>query len=233
MTNDERRRRLGAVAGIVAPVVFVTTVAIEGWLRPGYDWRSMFVSELALGSRGIIQIGNFLVFGLLQFLFASGMAAEFPGGRASRSGPIVLRVIAIGMIASGLFVMDPLSTPIASLSWHCWLHGVGGRMILYGWPVSCFIFLPRFREEPKWMPLAPWTLAAGAVALPLAVVLHVLVIVVHLLDWGYRLGGWGGLIQRVHMTVTMGWQVAVAVRLSQSQPVSGTAGGAVAPTPPH
>jgi hypothetical protein len=87
------RRPLGATAGIIGPVLFVTVFTVEGWLRPGYDWRSMYVSELALGPRGWVQIANFALYGVLQLVFASGMAAEFPNGTASRAGPLVLRLI--------------------------------------------------------------------------------------------------------------------------------------------
>jgi hypothetical protein len=151
------RRPLGATAGIIGPVLFVTVFTVEGWLRPGYDWRSMYVSELALGPRGWVQIANFALYGVLQLVFASGMAAEFPNGTASRAGPLVLRLIGVGLIGAGVFVMDPLSTPIASMSLSGWLHGLGGRLVFYGWPASCFIFVRRFREEPAWRSLAPWT----------------------------------------------------------------------------
>jgi hypothetical protein len=86
------RRQLAAWAGMIGPVLFVAIFTIEGWLRSGYDARSMFVSELALGPRGWIQIVNFLVFGLLFLLFARGVAAEFQEGKASWAGPILLAI---------------------------------------------------------------------------------------------------------------------------------------------
>jgi Protein of unknown function (DUF998) len=55
------RRWLGAIAGRIGPLLFVATFTIAGWLRPGYRAREMFVSELSLGSRGWIQIANFIV----------------------------------------------------------------------------------------------------------------------------------------------------------------------------
>lgn len=64
------RRVLGAVAGSLGAVIFVTVFTLEGWLRPGYDSRSMFVSELSLGPRGFVQILNFLFLGVSQLLFA-------------------------------------------------------------------------------------------------------------------------------------------------------------------
>jgi hypothetical membrane protein len=124
-------RRLGAFAGIVGPVVFVTVFMPEGWLRPGYDSRSMYGSELALGPRGIIQVVNFIVYGTLLLVFARGLAAELPNGDASRWGPRLLRVCGVCLIGGGLFVMDPLPTPLAQLSWHGWLHALFGLVLSY------------------------------------------------------------------------------------------------------
>ena len=44
------RRRVGAWAGIIGPVLFVTIFTLEGWLRPGYKPFEMFVSALSLGT---------------------------------------------------------------------------------------------------------------------------------------------------------------------------------------
>src|SRR5262245_12208036 len=137
------RRRLGALAGIVGPPLFVAVFVVEGWLRPGYDSRSMYLSELALGPRGIIQITNLVVYGILLLVFARGIAAQFPHGNAARWGPRLLRIAGLGWIGAGLFVMDPqaLSEPLAQFSWHCWLHALFGWLLMVGMPGSCFVFL--------------------------------------------------------------------------------------------
>lgn len=211
------RPRLGALAGIIAPVVFVTVFTIEGWRQPGYDSFSMFVSELSLGPRGFIQTVNFLVYGVLQLLFARGIAAEFPDGTASRAGPVVLGIIGVGMLGGGMFVMDPVPTPLANLSWHGWLHGLSGALVFYGWPISCFIFLRRFREDPRWKALATWTLTAGVVSAALLVMLRVVIL---LYKPGNAANAWGGLIQRSFVIPSFGWQFAVAVRLYSLTAVS-------------
>ena len=71
----------------------------------------MFVSALSLGPRGWIQILNFIIFGALLFVFSRGVAAEFPNGKASRGGLVILTTIAICYFLSGSFVMDPANTP--------------------------------------------------------------------------------------------------------------------------
>ena len=127
MTMD--RRLLAAWAGMIGPALFVAIFTVEGWLRPGYDARGMFVSELALGPRGWIQQVNFVVFGVLFLVFAQGVAAEFREGRAARAGPVLLFIIGISFLASGFFAMDPASTPRDQLSWHGRLHNFFGALV--------------------------------------------------------------------------------------------------------
>ncbi len=221
------KRRLGALAGALGAVVFVTVFTIEGWLRPEYDWRSMFVSELSLGPRGFIQILNFFFFGASQLLFARGIAAEFPGGKASRAGPILLAAVGMGMLFGGAFVMDPIGTPMANWSWHGWLHGLPfGPAISYGWPVSCFIFWRRFREDPRWRPLATFTLTAGVLAALLWVAfrLRFQFYLTHP-ELGHQATAGLGLGQRAHHISLLSWQLVMAVWLYSLARVPKTSAG--------
>lgn len=127
-------RKLGIWAGITAPVLFVGIFLLEGWLRPGYDAMSQYVSELSLGPRGWIQIANFLITGLLLLLFAFSVRAEFKEGMASRFGPVLLIISALALLVSGPLVMDPrqhaarsmdLARHSASINWRPWVFYIG------------------------------------------------------------------------------------------------------------
>src|SRR5262249_7424826 len=151
---------------------FVAIFTIEGWLRPGYDAQRMYVSELALGPRGLVQILNFVACGVASILFARGMRAEFPAaGAAARQ----LDLVGVGLIGAGLFVMDPLTTPVGRLSWHHHLHGVFGTAFFYCAPAACFLFPRHFREAPRWRSLAGYTLGTGVVMVVATIALAVIV----------------------------------------------------------
>jgi Protein of unknown function (DUF998) len=96
---------------MTGPSLFLLTFTLEGWLRPGYHARAMFVSELALGPRGWIQSINFIVFGVLFLVFTRGVSGRFHSGRASRAGPVLLTIIGVSFLVSGFFTMDPVATP--------------------------------------------------------------------------------------------------------------------------
>jgi Protein of unknown function (DUF998) len=187
---------------------------IESLVRPGFDWRTMFVSELALGPRGSIQISNFLLLGVSQLLFARGIAAEFPDGRASRAGAILLALVGLGFLFGGAFVMDPVGTPRADRSWHGRLHGFPfGPLIVFGWPLACLILWRRFRVDACWRPLAGAAFTAGVLSAVLAVVfwLQTLSLLIHP-ELGYR-APWVGAVQRGHHLVLLAWQLVVAAWL--------------------
>jgi hypothetical membrane protein len=161
---------MAAWAGIIGPALFVSVFTIEGWLRPGYKPLKMYVSALSLGSRGWLQMANFIILGVLLFVFTRGVAAEFETGKASRGGLVLLTIIAILFIVSGPFRMDPMFTPANQVTVHGTIHGIAGAIIFVLMPISCFVYLRRFRSDPKWHFLQGWTLALGIVtALALAV----------------------------------------------------------------
>jgi hypothetical protein len=204
------QRQLAAWAGIIGPTLFVAVFTLEGWLRPGYAPLGMYVSALSLGPRGWIQIVNFVVFGLLLLAFTRGVAAEFQSGKASRAGPILLTIIAISYLVSGPFVMDPTGTPPTQMTLHGTLHGIFGGIVFSLMPASCFVFLRRFREDPKWQFLQWWTLALGAIV---AAAVVLLTVATKLPDSQNVFNEWLGLIQRTAIVPFMIWLFTFALGL--------------------
>src|SRR6266566_3265157 len=95
------------LAGVIGPLVFIAAFLIEGITRPGYSaWRN-FVSQLATGDGGWMQVVNFLVCGTLVAGFAIGLRRALGSGRASIAAPILLGLFALALIVAGLFATDP------------------------------------------------------------------------------------------------------------------------------
>ncbi len=202
--------KLAAWAGIIAPELFVAVFTIEGWLRPGYNAQSAYVSALSLGPRGWIQIANFLVFGLLLFMFTRGVASEFPSGKASRGGVPLLAIIAACYFFSGPFVMDPDGTPLSQVTAHGTVHGILGAIAFMLMPISCFVFLRRFSTDPQWHALRGWTLVLGTIS---AAALVVLTITTKFPQLQSTFADWDGLIQRMLIIPFMIWVFIFALEL--------------------
>ncbi len=170
----------------------------------------MYVSALSLGTRGWIQITNFIVFGLLLLLFTFGVASEFQNGKASKAGPLLLLITAIGFLLSGPFVMDPMGTLPSQMSVHGTLHGIFGGIVFSLMPVTCFVFLRRFREDQKWRFLQWWTLSAGII-ITVGVVLLSIATKLPALQKSFI--DWLGLIQRTAIVPYMIWLFTFALGL--------------------
>ena len=167
------RHTIAGWAGMIGSALFVTVFTLEGWLRPGYDARSTFISELSIGPRGWIQILNFIILGTLFLVFTWGVAGEFREGKASKAGPILLAIIGFSFLVSGPLVTDLAATPRDQMSLHGILHGIFGALVFSLSPISCFVFWRRFRQDPKWQHLQGWTLAAGIITTAAVVLLSV------------------------------------------------------------
>lgn len=209
-TISLKQHRLAAWAGLIGPALFVTTFLVEGALRPGYDALSTYVSALSLGPRGWIQIANFIIFGALLLWFTRGVAAEFPTGKAARSGPLLLTLIAGGYLLSGPFVMDPMFTPLEQATLPGTLHGIFGAVVFTLMPVTCFVFLRRFRADPAWQALRGWTLALGTLS-AVGVLLLTLTTKQPALQETFK--AWLGLIQRTAIIPFMVWLFVFALAL--------------------
>jgi hypothetical protein len=203
-------QRQRAWAGMLGPGLFVVIFTLEGWLRPGYEPLKMYVSELSLGARGWIQIVNFVLFGLLLLVFTRGVAAEFQSGKASRGGANLLTILAICFLLSGPFVMDPAGTPRNQMTLHGTLHGILGGIVFILMPISCFLFLRRFREDPKWQFLQSWTLVLGTIS---AAGVLLLTIATKSPDTQSIFTDWLGLIQRTAIVPFMIWLFIFALGL--------------------
>jgi hypothetical protein len=196
------QRRLAAWAGMLAPVLFVAVFTLEGWLRPGYDPITTYVSALSLGPRGWVQIANFIVLGLLMLIFTRAVAAEFQTGKASRWGLIFLTVIAFLFIVSGPLVMDPTGTLLSQVTVHGTIHGLAGGIIFLLMPVSCFVYLRRFRQDPAWHSFQWGTLLLGTI---IAAAVVLLTFTTKLPSLQGIFINWLGLIQRFIIIPFMVW----------------------------
>jgi hypothetical protein len=212
--SQNQFRKLSAWAGIVAPVLFVGVFTLEGIFRNGYDPISMYISALSLGVRGWIQIANFLILGLLLFLFTLGLAKEFPTGNASRGGIITLYIISVLFFISGPFVMDPAETPANQMSIHGLIHGIAGGIVFLLMPIIIFIFLRRFLSDIKWQSFRWWTLVLAIIeALGVIVFTYVSKIPVEQNAYINSLG----LFQRIALIPFMVWLCIFAIEVLRKQ----------------
>lgn len=157
--------RLLLLAGIVGPPLFVVTFLVEGITRPGYSaWRN-FVSQLATGDWGWVQIVNFLVYGVLMVGFAIGLRRVLVRGRASMAAPALVGAYAISLLVAGIFVTDPaLGYPVGAAivhTRHGLIHGLAGLAAFTFLTGASFVMAWRLAGERDSRPWAVYSLLTG------------------------------------------------------------------------
>lgn len=158
-------------AGSLAGPVYLALGLGQALLRPGFDITRHDVSLLSNGELGWIQIGNFLLSGVLVIAGAAGLRRTLVIGRGRTWGPLLLAGYGLGLIGAGLFVADPAfgfppGTPADanSISWHGLLHILSAALGFAALIGSCAVFSRRFSadHETGW---AVYSIVTGVVFL--------------------------------------------------------------------
>jgi hypothetical protein len=149
---------ISVYCGLTAPILFVSIFTIEGLFRENYSEMKNFISELFIGNRGWIQIVNFLIFGILFFVFSIGLLREFQKRRLSLTGPILFLILASCYFFSGPFVTDPGTIFTQQKSVHGIIHGFLGAIVFLLMTVSSWTFLKLFSKEKAFKSLKNVTL---------------------------------------------------------------------------
>jgi hypothetical protein len=209
---DRRLTQLLLGCGALAGPAFVVMFTVEGARRPGYNPRRHPVSSLALGPGGWRQTGNFGVAGALLVAGAVGLARDSRASIGSRVGPGLVGATGAGLIGSGAFVTDPISgyppgTPDAPArpTRSGIVHDLCAMPTFLGLPATQLAFARSFRHagRPGWARYSAASACLMGVSFVLASAAFGQV---------RRLAPYGGVLQRMSVSVGFAWLTAVFVR---------------------
>ena len=199
--------------GMWAGPVFAATFLAEGAARDGYQPLRHPVSSLALGPRGWIQTANFIVAGAATLAGAAGLRLTGDRLAGGRAGPVLVAAAGAGLIGSAVFRTDPVGgyppgTPDmpATFSRAGTAHNLAAIPVFFGLPAAAACYGWRSWRDGQ-PPGFPVYCAATAVTMPVTMALA---------GAGFgqssRLGGYGGLFQRVSIVTGFAWLTAVSAR---------------------
>lgn len=146
------------LCGALAGPLFLLTVLIQDYTRPGFDPRLVEISLLSLGDWGWVQIVNFVLAGVLNLLYAAGLWRRLHPGRAGTWGPLLIGGYGLGLVVVGVFRDDPANgfppgVPAATaLSWHAAIHDLAGLFLfaLLAAALGAFVRFFLERKERWW-----------------------------------------------------------------------------------
>ncbi|MFB6841376.1 DUF998 domain-containing protein, partial [Streptomyces sp. NPDC056361] len=146
-------RALLACVAVAAPLWAAVSLT-QAATREGFDITRHPLSALSNGSLGWLQIANFLVAGALLAVGATGLRRALHGTAGGTWAPRLVRIAGLGMIAAGLFVMDPadgfpVGTPYgqpATLTWHSYAHFAAGSVTFTSLIAACYVLGRHFHR---------------------------------------------------------------------------------------
>ncbi|WP_326825989.1 DUF998 domain-containing protein [Streptosporangium sp. NBC_01756] len=149
-------RILLACSALAAPLFAIVSLT-QAFTREGFDLTRHPLSMLSTGELGWLQIANFLVSGALTVAGAVGLRRVLRGTPGGTWAPRLILVNGIGMIAAGVFVMDPgdgfpAGTPLGQptgMSWHGLMHMAGGSIAFTALIAACFVLGRHFSRAGR------------------------------------------------------------------------------------
>ncbi|HEX6358673.1 DUF998 domain-containing protein [Actinophytocola sp.] len=204
-TRTLTTRTLLTCVAVAGPLWTVGSVA-QAAAREGFDITRHPLSALSNGTLGWLQIVNFLVAGVLTVIGATGLRRvmhDRPGGTWA---PRLVRVSGFGLIAAGVFTMDPadgfpIGTPAgmpAALSWHSYGHMLAGAVSFAALIAACYVLGRHFSRAGDHRSAVLSRIAGSALVIGDG--------------WAMTGGRAGSLTLAVGAIIAMLWIAAVAAR---------------------
>lgn len=182
--------RILLAAGAIGGPIFIAVFLIFGFFTPGYTFQLGTISSLELVERGWIQQANFICFGLFMSAFAFGIRREMNSGRASNLIPFFQLLSAGAVIGDGIFVHEPMHMVCDLIAFNSTLM----MLALFAW---------RFWGDRRWRWWAAYTVGTAITMMGLLAAFGM----------ANRLGGPGGLFEKLAVATRSIWSVLFVQRL--------------------
>ena len=207
------RTKLGLLCGTIACPLFLMVVLIEGAIRPNYSSLLYPLSSLSIGDHGWIQTLNFILTGILLFVFSFGLKQHCNNINEKFRGPLLIRYVGFGLIGAGIFVTDPIfgypsneALILRQFTFHGRLHDVFSMFVFVCLPWACFVFRKYFitLENKVWANYSSFTAYAMIGAFIIA-------------SMGFKqvpgFVNYAGLFQRLCIGLGWTWMTLLSIRL--------------------
>ena len=158
-TTSPASTRILLIAGALAGPLFGVLAAGQVLLRDGFDLRQHPLSLLATGGPGFVQVANFILAGIGVLCLAVAVRRTITDGVGRRWLAPLIAVFGVGLVASGVFVMDPengfpIGTPeglAPAMSWHGIAHIIAATVAFTGLAAACIVLAVRMgRRHAGW-----------------------------------------------------------------------------------
>jgi hypothetical membrane protein len=198
--------RLGALCGVLAPLLWAAMIVVCGALRPGFSHFTQYISEL--GERGsstefLMRYGAFVPTGLMHVAFAGALAVIFRSNRLGIIAAMLIGLNGLARIAAGFFPCDVGCEETGSLGQR--MHSLSAAVGFLALAVSTLLWSVVFKRTQDLRGLAVYSAVSGALGLAFLL----------LMLWSAEHGTARGLFERLSSGVLSLWILVFALRLQR------------------
>lgn len=202
--------RLLSFGGVIGPIIYVFVLTFLGYVVPGIDHVTQYMSELAavdVTNMVWMNVFGFMLIGV--FVIGFGVALDYGVKKNVWGwiGPFLVVVSGIGFVLVGFFPCDPgcVNTSLVGL-----LHGFWAFVAQFALIGAPFFMYFRLRDDVQWKGFQWMSLG-----------FFVIGIVLGLLYKSYIFGDVVGLWQRVSFGVPFLWMWVMSLRMWRHDEVFG------------
>jgi hypothetical protein len=164
------------LAGALAGPVFFASSGAQMLTREGFDITRHPISQLSTGSLGWLQVTTFVLAGLGGLALAAGVRRTLTSGAGSRVLPVFVGIFGAGLVAAGLFTMDPENgfpagtpdRPVEEMSWHGVVHSAAAAVAFTALAVAAIVLTVRYARLRRMRPAVLSGAAAVVLLLPMS-----------------------------------------------------------------
>ena len=211
--NDQDNfQMIAALAGMLAPALYIGMVILLGLLEPGYNQRTMMMSLLGgvSGWRGAAFNLGLVLIGILLIVFGFGLYRNLKQGKGRRLGLVLLVTASVGLMGSSYYHCDVacvnvIQEPDFRGQMHMLFAFITGLSLAFS-PLPFFF---NMKANSRWEDYRGLTLAA-------VILSNIPGIVMWITFFTTRLTEWEGIIQRLGLVFPLLWIEVIAIRLLQT-----------------
>lgn len=191
---------LSTLAGILAPLIFLSSMVIIESLQPGYNPVQDMISRLVLGVYGWLETLSFFIVGSLLAVFTLRLYIATLKRITAIVGTAFFSLSSLAFFFLGAFPVDP-GKVVSTL--HGLIHAGAAAVVVSSFILGCFAFTIYFRVDKKWNKFWLYTVLTA-----IACLVFSLLWVLSPSEWL-----WKGLSQRLAAVTGFIWVEVVSVRL--------------------
>jgi len=204
-----KNKKLFAISGILAPILFFGIVIILGLLEPGYNHATRMMSVLGGvgGMRGLLFNLGIGLIGALIILYAFGLHKNIDNGKGSKTGPILLAIGGFGLVLSGIFHCDlDCANVMVDRNFIGLMHMLSAFIAGLCLSISPLFIFARFRKDDYWKRYAVPTLVTGILANIPGIILWITIFTSLTIEMD-------GILQRLGIVFVLIWMEVVSWKL--------------------